>query len=647
VTSEFSSTSDVATKEGHPDSRDGVRAGTVTAAGREPPPVSLSRRAAARLEDLSRIARSVRTLLAEAEVRPVSLLRVLLASISTTFLEGLGVGLMIPLFGLIVTPEETNTHALQWVRWVLPGQAAAVYVALFAAAIVAAIGLKNMFSFWAAAEVARLQRDMTIQLRRRLYERLEQAPLRVFDHTSTGALASLFGHEIPRSVTVLSAVVALIQLGTMTAIYVAMLAWISMPLGACVLLFGAGIAAAVRLYSRRLEQVGREVTSANLELSARLNEAFAGVRAVRVTHAQRFERARVEGVSRTQALAEEGQQRSHAALQPLIESLAVVAAMVLVGAAEGWLVVRGRMTPVALMGFGLVLLRMLPLAKALYGTQAQLAYFAGGVEGLLGWLRTPRYPSRPFGSRSTAHLEEALVIEGLEFSYDDSRPAIRNLSLSIKAHQLVAVVGRSGSGKSTMASLILRLYEPDAGRIYVDGVDHWEFTRESWHRLVAFVEQSPFVFNDTVAANVAYGMPDVAPEDVVRALTVAQLDDFLAGLPDGINTELGERGVMMSGGQRQRLAIARAIVRNPELLILDEATSHLDTISEYCLQRALVEAARGRTTIVIAHRLSTIKHADYIVVMDGGCVVEQGRWSDLEHRSGVFEELVRHGLRQE
>jgi ATP-binding cassette, subfamily B, bacterial MsbA len=600
-----------------------------------------------RLEDIRRVVSAVQRLLDAAEVRPASLLGLLIAMFVATFLEGLGVGLMIPLFGLIATPEVTNTHAVEWVRWFMPGQVPTVYVALFAIAVIGAICLKNAFSVWSAARIARVQRDMTVHLRRRLYGCLEHASLAVFDRTSTGALSSLFGHEIPRSVGVLGAVLALVQLTIMGTIYVAMLAWISVPLGLCVLVLGVAIGAAVRLYGRRLEEMGREVTSANLNLFARLNEAFAGIRTTRVANAQAHERDRIEEVSQAQALTEEHQQTSHAALQPLIESLAVIAAMLLVAAADRWLVNRGRMTATALMGFGLILLRMLPLAKAFYGTQAQLSYGAGGADELLQWLQTVQYPSQPFGSRIARQLEDALVFDNLDFSYDSSRYALRQLSLTVKAHQFVAVVGRSGSGKSTLAALLLRMYQPESGHIYLDGTDYWEFTSDSWHKLAAFVEQSPFVFNDTVAANVAYGVPEASPEDVLRALETAQLDDFLADLPDGINTQLGERGVMMSGGQRQRLAIARAIVRNPQLLILDEATSHLDTISESRLQRALLEAARGRTTIVIAHRLSTIQHADHIVVMDEGRVVEQGRWSDLAHRHGVFEELLSHDLRHD
>ena len=327
----------------------------------------------------------------------------------------------------------------------------------------------------------------------------------------------------------------------------------------------------------------------------------------------------------TQAIAEERNQRGSAVLQPLVESLAVIGAMLLVGGAQVVLIAHSRMTIVALMAFGVVLLRLVPIAKGFYSTQAQaLFYYAGGVDVVMQWLNTPQFPALAFGTTPVGRLAQGISIRNLQFSYEPPRVVVADLSLDIRAKQLVAVVGPSGSGKSTLAALLLRLYEPQAGTVLVDGRDYWSFDDASWHQFVAFVEQEPFIFNDTVAANVAYGYSAATDEDIVRALAVAQLDDFVEALPRGLDTELGERGVAMSGGQRQRLAIARAIVRNPQLLILDEATSHLDTISESRLQRALLTAAHGRTTLVIAHRLSTIKQADQIVVMSEGAYCGAG-----------------------
>ena len=214
------------------------------------------------------------------------------------------------------------------------------------------------------------------------------------------------------------------------------------------------------------------------------------------------------------------------------------------------------------------------------------------------------------------------------------------MDFEIRAGQTVALVGTSGSGKSTLASLLMRLRVPTAGRIAVDGRDYWEFSPESWHRSIALVEQDAFLFHGTLRENVLYGWQHVTEGAIERAVAAANLSDMVASLPEGLDTLVGERGALVSGGQRQRIAIARAIVRDPGILVLDEATSHLDSVSEQLVQQALINAARGRTTVVIAHRLSTIRDADWIVVFEHGRVVEQGTWESLQALKGTFNRLV-------
>jgi ATP-binding cassette subfamily B protein len=206
--------------------------------------------------------------------------------------------------------------------------------------------------------------------------------------------------------------------------------------------------------------------------------------------------------------------------------------------------------------------------------------------------------------------------------------------------QTIAIVGTSGSGKSTIAAILLRFRAPTAGRVTVDGVDCWEYSPESWHRATALVEQDAFLFHGTLRENVVYGCADATEAAVQHAITVANLRDVIAALPQGLDTLVGERGAMVSGGQRQRIAIARAVIRNPSILILDEATSHLDPVSEQLVQQALVNASRGRTTIVIAHRLSTIREADKLIVLEHGRIVEEGTWEGLEAAGGAFQKLL-------
>ena len=232
-----------------------------------------------------------------------------------------------------------------------------------------------------------------------------------------------------------------------------------------------------------------------------------------------------------------------------------------------------------------------------------------------------------------------ITFDNVSFAYADGRPVIRNLSLSVAAGETVAFVGATGAGKTTIASLLLRFYEPQSGRILLDGCDIREFTQESLRRQIGLVQQDVFLFGDSVRYNIAYAKPDATADEVQAAAKAAAADEFIQKLPAGYDTEVGERGVKLSGGQKQRLAIARVFLKNPPVVVLDEATSALDNITEQQIQKELDELAVGRTTLIIAHRLSTIRHADKIVVLDEGAVAECGSHEELLARKGHYYDL--------
>ena len=569
----------------------------------------------------------------------------LAATLASSFImvifEGVGVGLLVPLLSLLLGgTNAVPMRPIQWLQTAFPNHSPAFYVGLCCTAIIVAISAKNVAAYVAALFSARLKRRVATSLREALFSSLQHASLDIFDQRPGGEFANLFLVETYRTTVAIDAAIGFAQRAGIALFYVAALFYISWPLTWLVVLLGLSIGGALGFIYRRLGRAGNRLTDLNHRLSAVLEQSFSGVRVVRATNAQNAEIRRFHEVNAAQAQSEEETTRAHSLLFPLVETLGVIGAMVIVACAYIFFVRPGHMLSSYLLGYGFVLLRLLPLLNTLYSMQGNLFYVAGGIREVDRFLKTPIYPERPFGSMEFRSLGTSLRLEGLGFTYGTGTVALQDVTFEVRAGQTVAIVGSSGSGKSTLASLLLRLRAPTAGRITVDGVDYWEFSAESWHRSIAMVEQDAFLFHGTLRDNVLYGWRQLADGALERAIDAANLSEMVASLPAGLDTLVGERGAMVSGGQRQRIAIARAIVRNPSILVLDEATSHLDSVSEQLVQQALGNAVRGRTTIVIAHRLSTIRDADWIVVFEHGRVIEQGTWESLRAANGTFDRLV-------
>lgn len=296
-----------------------------------------------------------------------------------------------------------------------------------------------------------------------------------------------------------------------------------------------------------------------------------------------------------------------------------------------------------LLMFLFLLMRTLSPVSQINSARAQIAGHSFALEMLDDYFEETARRRQPSGAQAFAGVKREIAFENVCFQYPSSNAhTIKNLSLKIPAGKMVAVVGPSGSGKTTLVSLLTRFYDPQQGRITIDGEDLAKIDVCDLRRHMSVVSQDIFIFNDTVSNNLSFATEGVTDDDIVRAARLASADEFIENLPEGYNTKLGDRGVRLSGGQQQRVAIARAVLRNPDLLIFDEATSHLDTFTERAIQDAVEVLREGRTILVIAHRLSTIRRADIVVVLKGGKIVEQGTHNELMAARGAYWDMVNH-----
>jgi ABC-type transport system involved in Fe-S cluster assembly fused permease/ATPase subunit len=261
------------------------------------------------------------------------------------------------------------------------------------------------------------------------------------------------------------------------------------------------------------------------------------------------------------------------------------------------------------------------------------------VEQMLTLLEQPAEVSDAADAGTLPKGPGRLRFESVGFAYDPRRPVLRDVSFEVPPGRTLAIVGPSGAGKSTIGRLLFRFYDPTVGRITLDGADIRTVTQASLRENIAVVPQDAVLFNDTILYNVAFGRPGASMAEIERAATQAQIHDFIVSLPDGYDTLVGERGLKLSGGEKQRVAIARAILKRPRLFLFDEATSALDSHTELAIQQSLREVSRGTTTVVIAHRLSTIVHADEILVLEDGGIVERGSHAALLARRGAYAAL--------
>jgi ATP-binding cassette subfamily B protein len=390
--------------------------------------------------------------------------------------------------------------------------------------------------------------------------------------------------------------------------------------------------------TRRRERRQRAVNEIDSRLQGKRLDSLLNVDAIKTHSRQEFERARYGALQSEWIEASVANQHALSALH-IGQSAIIAAGVATVMLLAGQYTIEQRMSVGDLVLVNAYLIQLcLPLNTLGFVFRQTLDAVVDTEKLLLLLRQQPEIQDGPNARPLALHGGE-LRFEHVDFAYEPGRPILRDFSLQVAPGHTVAVVGGSGSGKSTLGRLMLRLYDPDAGRVTLDGQDLRAVTQTSLHDAIGVVSQDTALFNETIGYNIAYGRPGAGLPEVIEAAKAAQVHEFIASLPQQYDTLVGERGTKLSGGERQRIAIARALLKNPPLMIFDEATSALDTRAERAIQAELDRIARGRTTLIIAHRLSTIVDADHIVVMDKGRIVESGRHDTLLALGGLYAQL--------
>jgi subfamily B ATP-binding cassette protein MsbA len=568
--------------------------------------------------------------------RKISILALVFSILAATF-EGVSIGFLLSFLQNLTSPNATPIQTgISWFDiWVL-GVNTSVTSRLYriSTLILLTTWIRSAFNYLSQLYIDITQLNFLDQLRKQIFEQLQAVNLSFFTKTKTGELINTITTEIERLRQAFGGVAFLVGRSLTVFTYLITMFLLSWQLTVISLFLFSLMAVGLSTFIAKTREKSFPVTAANGQLTSTAIEFINGIRTIQAFATQNFERKRYYKASSELIHAATELSRAWIGIKPFSEGLATTILVGLIIISLTGVLNIATLDIASLLTFFFILLRLVPILQEVNGTRAFLATMQGATDNIKDVLRSDNKNYFENGEIEFTGFKHSINFVSVGFGYDDTSLVLNNISLTIEKGQMTALVGASGAGKTTLADLIMRFYDPIIGEVLIDGVDLRHIEINSLRGKLAMVSQDTFIFNTTVRNNIAYGTNDATEPKIMEAAQLANALEFIQEMPEGFETILGDRGVRLSGGQRQRIAIARALLRNPEILILDEATSALDSVSERLIQDSIEQLTVGRTVIAIAHRLSTIARADQVVVLEQGRIVEQGKYQELLKQRG-------------
>ncbi|MCI0530435.1 MAG: ABC transporter ATP-binding protein/permease [candidate division Zixibacteria bacterium] len=565
-------------------------------------------------------------------------------------LSGVSLTMIVPLADLVLS-DQSQTLGNDWMS-LLPEFARGQAQTLLAGSdriqnlknlcliILVLFILKNIIEYFQRYYSARVEQAATMDIRDKLFEHFHALPLEYFQGVKSGMLISRITNDVTLMRGAISyGLIELAKHAILLIVYLFLVFWASWKLALMsVVLLPAGLFLIAKV-GRKLKKKSIVAQQKMGDMAAVLQESVYGVRVVKAFSMEDFEVGKFKKYSREYYKTMLRLLRLGYVSPALTESVAVLAGVTILWFGGKDILGGQGMSAGQFMLFLVAMFSLMQPVKRLSRVNLEIQQGLAGAHRIFEILDTQPNIVNVANPKKLDGPLEKVQFDNISFSYNGTSLILNNINLDGQAGEVVAIVGPSGAGKSTLMDLLARFYDPTQGQIKFNGINIKELEVSSLRQMMGIVTQETVLFNDTVWNNIAYGKPDATLEAVREAATAANAHGFISAMPDGYQTQIGDRGIKVSGGERQRLAIARALFKNPPILILDEATSSLDSQSEILVQEALYRLIKNRTCFVIAHRLSTVQNADRIIVLDGGRIVQQGKHKELVNQDGLYRRL--------